>query len=279
MKIALATQAELQDWEVDDEPLHKALRSRCTLSRPVWDDLDVDWSAYAAVLIRTTWDYNARRDAFRLWTQRVPRLFNPAEVVRWNLDKSYLAELEERGVPVAPTIWCRESVDVAAAMAERGWERAFLKPTNGATARKTLRFHDPAEGQAFLDRCLSEGEVMMLQPYLAEVETSGELSAIFFDGRISHAVRKLPVAGDYRVQDDFGAADFRVDLRTEERALFEDIHARLPFPDLLYARIDLLESSAGLVVTEVELIEPSLFFRHAPESAEVLADALLARIG
>jgi len=278
MRIGLATQADLQDWEVDDTPLHRALADRCTLSRPVWDDPSVDWDRFDAVLIRTTWDYNDKREAFLDWARSVPRLFNPAAVVEWNIDKSYLADLERRGVPIAPTAWCRSTVDVAAEMAGRGWERAFLKPTNGATARKTLRFSDPAEGQAHLDRCLAEGEVMMLQPYLAEVETRGELSAIFFEGRISHTVRKVPVPGDYRVQDDFGARDFPVEASSAERALFEGIHASLPFEDLLYGRIDLLDSPTGPVVTEVELIEPSLFFRHAPETAVNLAEALLGRI-
>ena len=277
MKIGLATQADLQDWEVDDTPLHAALAGRCELSRPVWDDPSVDWASYDAVLIRTTWDYNDKREAFLRWARAVPRLLNPAEVVGWNVDKTYLAELAERGVPIAPTVWCRGRVDVGEEMATRGWERAFLKPTNGATARETLRFSDPAAGQAHLERCLAAGEVMMLQPYLAEVETRGELSAVFFEGRLSHAVRKVPVAGDYRVQDDFGASDFPEEPTPRVRVLFERIWAALPFEGLLYGRIDLLESGDGHVVTEVELIEPSLFFRHAPGAAEVLAEALLRR--
>ena len=275
MRLALATQADLQDWEVDDAPFHAALAERCAFDRPVWNDPSVDWAAYDAVLIRTTWDYNADRDAFVRWARSVPVLFNPAEVIAWNVDKTYLRDLEERGVPCIPTVWEPTGGDVDAAL-ER-WGRAFLKPTNGATARKTLRFSDRDEGRAFLQRCLDEGEDMMLQPYLERVEQAGELSAILFEGRISHAVRKVPVAGDYRVQDDFGASDFPVALTADQAALFERIAAAVPFDDLLYARIDLLESPRGLVVTEVELVEPSLFFRHAPGSAHVLATALVSR--
>lgn len=277
MRIALATQADLQDWEVDDAPLHDALSQLAEVDQPVWNDPDADWSRYDAVLIRTTWDYNAHREAFVAWARslRVP-LFNPADVLAWNVDKTYLRDLEQAGAPIIPTVWCPETVDVAAAIA--GWDRAFLKPTNGATARKTLRFSDWREGQAFLDQCLAEGEVMMLQPYLSRVEERGELSAILFDGRISHTVRKVPVPGDYRVQDDFGASDFLVDVTAEERVLFERIAAAIPFATPLYARIDLIEDDAGAqLITEVELVEPSLFFRHAPQAGEVLAQALVRR--
>lgn len=278
MRIALATQADLQDWEVDDAPLHAAVSAVAQLERPVWNDPSVDWSRYDAVLVRTTWDYNAHRDAFVAWARALPvPLFNPADVLAWNVDKTYLRDLQAAGAPIIPTVWCAETVDVAAEIA--GWDRAFLKPTNGATARKTLRFSDPREGQAFLDQCLAEGEVMMLQPYLARVEDRGELSAILFDGRISHAVRKVPVAGDYRVQDDFGATDFPVELTPDQRALFERIAAAIPFPTPLYARIDLLEDADGaLQITEVELVEPSLFLRHAPGAAQVLTDALVRRV-
>jgi hypothetical protein len=243
-----------------------------------------------------------RRDAYVAWAGHVAavsRLFNPPGVVGWNTDKRYLQQLAQGGVPVAPTVWLPRGsrADVAALLAERGWRRAFLKPLVGATARETLRFDaDPsgiARAQAHLDRLLPV-EGMMLQPYLARVETEGERSAVFFEGTgggptFSHSVVTVPVPGDYRVQDDFGARDAAVELTADERALAEAVVARVWRPGLwpgeagerlLYARVDLLRGDGGeSYVTELELVEPSLFFRHAPRAAEVLAAALLGRLG
>lgn len=295
MKIALATCSNLPGWEVDDEPLHRALRERgAEFCLEVWDDPNVDWGVYDACLIRTTWDYMEKQEEFVAWARRVGQntlFFNPPEVIEWNTHKSYLKELEAKGVPIAPTVWlqARSTVDVPEVMAKHGWGRGFIKPMVGATARETLRFESDAAGlsaaEAHLSRTLAV-EDMMLQPYLHHVETRGELSGIFFDGVLSHSVQKVPVNGDYRVQDDFGAKDFPVAMDSEQLALAERIVAAatdclpcLNGQPLLYARVDFLWDNEGdLCVTELELVEPSLFFRHDPEAAGRLADALIKRI-
>ncbi len=297
MRIALATCSALPDWEVDDRPLHRALEERgVDLALPVWDDPRVDWAGFDACLIRTTWDYMERREAYVDWaerTARCTRLFNPPEVVRWNTHKRYLRVLEREGVPVIPTVWMEAGtdVDLRSVLAERGWRRALLKPMVGACAREALPLEASPEeltrAQAHLDRTLAR-EGMMLQPYLERVETEGELSAIFLDGAFSHAVRKVPVPGDFRVQDDFGARDEPLELSPDERELVERIAglagralrraAGVPMAELLYARVDLLRDDAGRPrLTELELVEPSLFFRHAPAAAGRLADALIGR--
>lgn len=287
MRIALATCSNLPDWEVDDQPLHAALRRRgVEIAHPVWDDRAVPWEDFDACLIRTTWDYMEKREAFVLWAEDVQhrtRLFNPASIVRWNTHKSYLRELGAGGAPVLPTVWLPRgaAVDVRAEMAARGWTRAFIKPMVGATARETLRVESTDasldEAQAHLDRMLA-AEDMMLQPYLPSVETEGERSAIFIDGRLSHAVRKVPVRGDYRVQDDFGAHDEPAALTEEEGAMACSVVGQVK-ADLLYARVDFLLDDAGHPrLTELELVEPSLFFRHEPRAGQVLAEALCRRI-
>lgn len=289
MRIALPTCEHLPDWEVDDLPLHAALEARgLEVARPVWSDGAVDWSRFDACLIRTTWDYQERREEFLAWAERVAAhvpLFNPLPVIRWNTHKSYLRDLAERGVPIAPTVWLRagSAVRLAPLLERRGWERAFLKPAIGATARETLRFRaagaELEAAQAHADRLLPR-EDLLLQPYLGRVETEGELSAIFLDGVFSHAVRKLPVPGDYRVQDDFGARDERAHPAPQELDLAARVvRAAEHGADLLYARVDLLRDDDGaLVVTELELVEPSLFFRHEPGAADRLATALSHRI-
>lgn len=304
MRIALATCRSLPSHERDDLPLLAALRERGVEVEPlVWDDDTVEWSRFDAVLLRSTWDYQDKHAQFVAWAQRVAectRLFNPAPLVAWNTHKQYLRELEQHGVPLAETEWfaaghhLHHEHDLAAAVRARGITRGFLKPLVGANARSTLRFDatDPTElaaAQAHLASLIGRVD-MMLQPYLASVEREGELSGIFFDGALSHAVRKVPAAGDYRVQDDWGAHDEPVVLEPEAIAVCEQTFAGMaacfrqrgwdiPLP-LLYARVDLLRDDAGRwVLNELEIVEPSLFFRHGPMAAHTLARALLSRLG
>lgn len=286
--LALATQRDLPDWEVDDAPFHEALDAAGIHHQQViWDDPTVDWSAYRAVLIRTTWDYAGKRAAFVRWVDRVStltRLFNPPEVVHWSTDKRYLRDLEQAGVPIAPTVWLERGTtpDIAALCRERGWGRGFLKPIFGQTARETLRFEADSDGfaaaQAHVRRLLPD-EGMILQPYLARVEQEGEHSAIYVDNQCTHVVQKLPPDGDYRVMDDFGGTDRPSSLDEAGLAICRRALAAVPSPDpLLYARVDLLrDDDSGWVLTELELVEPSLFFRHAPASATTLVTSLRSR--
>ncbi len=291
-RIALATCASLPSWEHDDRPFHDALRhAGAQLEHPVWDDPAVDWSSFDACLIRTTWDYVPKIDAFTRWVEEVgarTRLWNPAPVVLWNVHKSYLHDLQRLGVPVTPTAWLSRGtrVDVAELCATRGWQRAFAKPMVGATSKGTLRFDATAAAlpaaQRHVDALLAAGDAMV-QPYLDSVEREGEYSLIVVDGQVTHGVRKIPPPGDYRVQDDFGATDEPWDAGDAERELALRIvrtaeqHCGVDAP-LLLARVDFLRDAAGeLLLNELELVEPSLFFRHAPAAGEALARALLAR--
>ena len=150
----------------------------------------------------------------------------------------------------------------------------------GASAREALRFNadeeDLKQAQTHIDRLL-QAESVMIQPYLSRVETDGELSAIFIDGQFTHAVRKIPVPGDFRVQDDFGASDEPALLNEANLALAKQILS-LVAADLLYGRVDFLIDDHGeLLLSELELVEPSLFFRHGPQAAINLADAICRR--
>ena len=283
MHIALASCDDLLSWEVDDWPLHSALlRKGHTLTTPSWTDTSIDWSAFDVVVLRTTWDYASQRDRFVAWAQHVgskTRLLNSADWVRWNTDKRYLRELEERGVATVPTVWLEpgDTPDVGEALAGWGVSKGFIKPVFGATARETLRFHaDEAgirEAQAHLKRMLAT-EPMMLQPYLPSVERDGERSAIVIDGEITHAVVKRALPGDYRVQDDHGGTDAPVALSAAERALVSQA-LRVVDEPLLYCRVDMLRGSDDQPrLIELEAVEPSLFFRHGREAAIRLAEAI-----
>jgi len=272
----------------DEEPLRIALRQRgYAVVDPAWD-ADFDWSSCAAVLIRCTWDYQTRCDEFLAWCERVSAvtlLLHGPRIVRWNVDKRYLAQLEQRGVPIADTTWLAgHDADLEARLttAVRSWERGFLKPVVGANASDTLRFVCGAGGVASaIAHVRSHAGAFMLQPYLKAVESRGELSIIVIDGEPSHAIRKVPAAGDYRVQEDWGARDEPWQADAAALALARKALAAanaILGERLLYGRVDLLTSDAGYVLNELELVEPALFFRHSTETAERLAAALVARI-
>jgi glutathione synthase/RimK-type ligase-like ATP-grasp enzyme len=191
------------------------------------------------------------------------------------------------GVPLPTTIWIDpgETPDLGALLADHGWHRGFLKPVVGANAIRTLRFtaQEAASAQTFLAEALRFGP-MMVQPYLDKVETSGEFSGIWINGRYAHGVQKIPLPGDWRVQDDHGASDRPYSLTPDELSLGENIlsltHTLCPTQQpLLYARVDFLRDELGNPkLMELELVEPSLFFRHGAPTARLLANALMARL-
>ncbi len=282
MNIALATCADLPDWEVDDKPLVESLQLKgATVHLPIWTD-DVEWNQFDLTVIRTTWDYHPHKDSFVEWCKKVPRLLNGAKIVEWNTHKSYLRELETKGVSIAPTIWVEagQHIDIEQAMRQLNTFRGFIKPQVGACASDTLRFSigNIEEAQAFLDSQLRQD--MMVQPYVESVETEGELSAIFIDGEFTHGVQKIPVKGDYRVQDDFGARDMQYSFTEEEIDTMHSTLQSVPdYASLLYARFDYLRDNDGsLLLNELELVEPSLFFRHSKDAAELFATAIIKRV-
>ena len=301
-RLALATCAELPDLAPDDQVLRAALTERGVATDVVvWDDPTVDWSAYPHVLIRSTWDYTDRPTQFSDWTRRVERtstLINPADVVAWNIDKTYLRDLEQRGIPIVPTIWLDPERNLDARAIHTRFP-AFgdfvIKPTVSAGSRDTGRYDagvTPSRSLAITHakNLLAVGRRVMLQRYLTQVDTEGETALVYVDGEFSHSVRKgALLEGPYRAGEKEGVM-FREkvvatqDPTEQERTLGDLVVAELAkvFPDhapLLYTRIDLIpDDEHNPVVLEVELAEPSFFFENAAGSAERFADALTARL-
>lgn len=302
-RLAIATCAELPELDQDDRLLRDALEARgVATAAVVWDDPTVDWSAYPHVLIRSTWDYTDRARQFADWTRRVEHssaLLNPADVVAWNIDKTYLRDLEQRGLPIVPTIW----LDPERNMDARAIHTRFpafgdfvIKPTVSAGSRDTGRYEagdTPSRMLAITHakNLLGVGRHVMLQRYLRQVDTVGETALVYVDGQFSHAVRKSALlAGPYRREETEGVLYRRErmaprDASEAERAVADRVMATIPelFPGLdrplLYARVDLIPDDEGKpVILEVELIEPSLFLEHAPGSAERFAEAVEARL-
>jgi glutathione synthase/RimK-type ligase-like ATP-grasp enzyme len=268
-----------------DAPLVAALEQRgAAVHAPRWNDPAVDWSRFEVTVVRTAWDYADDRDGFVAWAARIADttgLWNPADVLRWNTHKSYLLELEDRGAPVIPTAWLAQGdrVDLGELLASRGWTRAVVKPAVGISAIGLARVDSPAgieDGQRHLDGLLATGDAMV-QPYQPSVERRGELSVIVIDGVVSHAVRKLPQTGDFRIQEEYGGRAVPEELDRDTRDLARWL-VEAAGTELLYARVDLLEDEVGsLQLAELEATEPDLFLLTVPHAADRVADAVIRR--
>jgi glutathione synthase/RimK-type ligase-like ATP-grasp enzyme len=283
MTILLATSAALPGLASDDRLLLRAMRSLGSSVEPaVWEDPHVAWDEATLCVIRSTWDYAYRRSEFLAWARRVAAvapLWNPEPVVVWNTHKQYLVDLAKRGVPTVPTrvlsAGTRVSLDTLAK--ETGWDTLILKAAVAQTGRYLRRVEPGSRhaGQRHLDRLLPH-EDMLVQPFLPGVLSDGETSLVYVDGAFSHAVRKQPAAGDFRVHDDFDGSIVPVTPTPVQRRVAEAALAAAG-QALLYGRVDLVPGPAGPVVMELELVEPDLYFASAPGAAERMARAVVAR--
>ena len=280
--VALVTARHLPDGDPDDAPLFEAIAAEGLTSRLVaWDDPAFDWAGARLCLIRSTWDYHRRREEFLDWTRRVSektRLINPADVVEWNSHKSYLRELEKKGVAIVPTAWFArgESSSLSSVMNARGWEEAIVKPVVSAGGERTLHVtpENREEGERHFQELVASAETIV-QPYMAEVEASGERSMIFIGGELTHSVRKRPILK--RSGDDWLEAD-PARFTTEEAEFARRALAASGF-ETLYARVDMVRDGAGrLHLMELEMVEPTLFFLPEPAAARKLARALATTI-
>ncbi len=285
MRLAVATSRDFPQFHPDDaELIHQLPPFGMTPTPCVWSDPRVQWASFDAVLIRTIWDYYQRYGEFVAWLNRLEsfgaRVFNPLRVVRWNADKRYLLDLERADVPVVPG-----RIAGRAALAEEirrsGLGEVVVKPTVSAGAWYTLRVRTDA---ADLDAALGElpdNREYLIQPFVPEVASAGEWSLMFFGGSYSHAVRKRPASGDFRVQEKLGGTVEGADPPPGATAVAQKALAALPdlgARGVLYARVDLVETGGGFRLMELELIEPQLYLRFDPDAARRLARALAERL-
>ncbi|MEU5958440.1 hypothetical protein [Streptomyces sp. NPDC047525] len=249
-----------------------------------WDDPRVDWEGFDLVVIRSAWDYSERVTEFVAWAGRVARLTvlaNPASVVRWNTDKRYLEDLATAGIPVVPTRYLAPGDTVE--IPDDG--EFVVKPTSGAGARYAARYEKGAydAAAAHIERMHGEGLTAMVQPYMPRIDETGERALVYVGGRFLHAVQKGAVLAPGTAYDDekMPHPDLRPWQPTPaELALAERAMAAVPgSPELLYARVDLVDDADGGApcVMELELVEPNLFlFLHQDSLAAVTEEILTA---
>ncbi|MGD0257733.1 MAG: hypothetical protein ABSB90_07645 [Thermoplasmata archaeon] len=280
MKVALVTHAGLPDLADDDRLLPPELERLGVHARPaVWSDPRVVWNEFDAAVLRSTWDYHLRRAEFLDWVDevaRATRLWNPAPVVRWNSHKSYLRDLQRRGVAIVPTVWSDGSKSLAELFEEHRWSRAVFKPAVSAAAHRThLATRDSLAVSEPLYRQLCAEHEVLVQPYLSSVETPGEHSLIFVDHEFSHAVDRRAA-----LSPEHGPAGGQPVASTEEERAFGSSVLRALDTPTLYARADLARTEEGaLCLMELELVEPSLFLASSAEAPRRLARAIAARLG
>jgi hypothetical protein len=288
--IALVSCVQLPEPDADMAPLEAAVRAAGLSCEVVgWDDPSVDWSRFRLALLRATWNYPQALPAFLDWLARVDpvtRLWNPQALVRWNAHKGYLLELAARGIPVVPTELVRAGsvVTLAEIVDRRGWDEVVVKPAVSAGSFRTIRVgragHAGDAGRAGLDageahlRSLAAERDVLVQQYLPAVEGYGERALIWVDGALTHAVRKSP-----RFEGDREQVSEAMAIAPAEAALAERVLASIDMPKL-YGRVDVAPGPDGQpLVMELELVEPSLFFRQSPEALARLVRALGREVG
>ena len=240
----------------------------------------MDWNVFDAVIIRSTWDYQQAPDRFIATLEAIEtssaRLFNPLSICKWNLNKTYLRELEQSGVPIIPSEWPArlDRAGLDSLFHRLGCPKIVIKPVVGANADDTfvVQAGDPTNRELALQTFCSSPSVA--QPFVDSICERGETSLFFFGGEYSHAVLKTPKTGDFRVQEEHGGQIQPIEPAAEIQQVAKQALASIP-ECLLYARIDVVTLADGSpAIIEVELIEPSLYFEFDSESPVRFAQAL-----
>lgn len=302
MKIALLTCDNMSDFVSDEELLIQELRRHGVQADLVpWNRPNVVWSDYKAAVIRTTWDYTEHLEPFlrtlSVIQRTVPFFANDLSLVRWNCDKRYLLDLQNGGVPVIPLVSLTSDhlANLDECFSKFRTEEIIIKPFVSANAKDTYRLKQSEKSTWPLEdivRLLRE-KPLMCQPFVSTVLDPGEFSLIFIDGELSHTILKTPKAHDFRVQEEHGGLIRSVPstpameafgLSVLQAAVKSSASKHAPF----YGRVDILRASssadqAGVdenwLLMELELVEPSLYFRYESTSAPRFAAALMKRLG
>ncbi|MEO0998528.1 MAG: hypothetical protein AAFX58_13510 [Pseudomonadota bacterium] len=275
----------LDDFCCDDDIAVPAFAERGIEVDTVNWRAEIDWGRYDLVIVRSTWDYHCDIDAFLQKLAVIDGsgcvLANPLGLMRRNIDKRYLRDLERQGIVIVPSVFgdSLDSRELTRLRQRFGRTGLVIKPLVSGGAYRTLRLTadaDVAETAAALD---AHGQSPWLaQPFLPAVQDEGEYSLFYFGGEFSHAIVKTAVAGDFRVQEEYGG---RIVATAPSGSLLDTaaaVMATLTTPTL-YARVDLIRHDDRLKLMELELIEPSLYLRTCPGAAERFADASLAWLG
>lgn len=282
MRIAFLSIDDLSGYVADDELAIEPLQALGHVVEFVpWQQTALGWKEFAAVIIRTTWDYQHNLREFLHALQQIESqtlLANPLEIVRWNADKTYLSDLEQKGARIVPTIWINN--EISSRLVEQWFERLqsdeiIIKPTVSANAQDTFRLKHGAVDTNILSE-LFHNRTCMVQPFMQRIVTEGEYSLFYFNGEYSHAILKTPKTDDFRVQEEHGGIIQAITPTDDILAAGKKVMNCISLP-LLYARADFVRTeSDDFALMELELIEPSMYLRTAEDAPRRFAGAIHA---
>lgn len=274
-----------QDVLNEDKVLaEELLKYGLTCVRVDWADETFDWTHVKYGMLRSTWDYFYKIDKFKTWLSSVEKnikLINPITLVRWNIDKHYLIDLERQGVSIVPTTFVEkgESADLKEIYTSHESEKIIVKPAISGSSRHTYLVDNSNVNQvASVFQKLMTNECMLIQPFISTIAEYGEVSFLVFDGIFSHAILKKSKEGDFRVQSDFGGSLHHYQASKEEIIFAETVVAKCDQVPV-YARVDVAKDQNGkMLLVELELIEPDMWLRLNEGSASKLAKAVKQHI-
>ncbi|OAB28928.1 hypothetical protein SAMN05444395_102338 [Flavobacterium fryxellicola] len=272
MKIALLTCEKLPDLNPEDQKIIPALaQHNIESSAVIWSDKNVIWTDFDYLIFRNTWDYFEKEAEFKLWLDHIEKLgiktLNPIKVIKQNIHKFYLREMQQQGIAILPTLFIDKTdhLDLAKRIPSH-WKKAVIKPAFSAGSYLTEVFevaNSPEIDKQYAPIALEKE--LLVQEFMPQIQTLGETSFIFFNKKFSHAVNKKPVDGDFRVQSLFGGIYTLVhpsqDLILKAQKVVDTFKE-----DLLYARVDGILIDQELYLMEVECIEPDLYFNLSENS-------------
>ncbi len=263
---------------LDDQILKTAFEKQgLRVTRKSWSDSSFDWSTVRFAIFRTIWDYFVRFDEFKIWldtTSQKTQFINSLPLVKWNMDKHYFIDLNNKGIHTVATqfIEIGNNVNLKALFEQQNEELCVIKPAVSGATRHTYKLNknSVAELEPIINK-LIQTEAFLIQPFQKEIIEKGEVAMMVIGGKFTHAVLKKSKPGDFRVQDDFGGTlhDYNP---TAEEIHFAEAAVKACFELPLYGRVDFIrDNTSALAIMELEIIEPELWFRRFPAAADKLA--------
>lgn len=285
-RIGIVTGEAAPELTDDGRAVAAGLEARGFQAEPVvWTDDRTDWAAYDAALVRSCWDYHTDVGRFRALLAAMEdagvTVLNPPSVVRWNVHKSYLRDLQAAGVEIPATTWVERGSDASleAILREQGWRDAVVKPAVGAASTDVWRASatDAAAAERRFETLVAERDVLV-QAFVPEIE-DGERSIVFFAGEYSHAWNSPVEPADFSSFRDADATYEPTDaVRDQAAAVLEAARETTGFEaaELPYARVDYVERGGTLLLLELELVEPYLGLERGEDAVETFCDAVSA---
>lgn len=275
-KIALLTYQEEPALADSEQLLPPAFEKEGLKAEAAPWDGDVNWKDYPTIILRACWNYHLKKDEFITWLENQSnegrKIWNPLEVLKWNTDKHYLLDLEQRGVKIIPTVLLEpaDERNLSDILKVKNWEIGVVRPTVGASAFEVKKFTQASARDS--EEQLDRSKPWIIQKFCPEINTEGEYSFMFFNRKYSHAVMKKPKDDDFRTQPHYGGIEWEVEA---EEKLIEQASSVLDKVDgpLLYARIDGVVIDGDFHLMELELAEPYLFFGSHPEAPKRFVEA------